>query len=402
MSTQTSNSFSATGGKKWLNNVPFASGQDGQASPMVVVEIPDVNSVPVFGADPAACNHISETIARALNADAPQSSVAQPIQTQPAQAPDANASAVSFNDAMSLSAIQAAMRKGAELGAPSMGTSNAKAPTMGFQNPEPNVADSNMDGAFEMSALGSRPFESRPSALNVVSDVSEQPREWTQPPDPSKSSRTAPVEASPKESGGKALSPKDESISTLVGAILDRFPVGDPTVIVFVGSEENIHTDETCARVASQLSEHDIGGIMLIDSDTKGKALTLASGLEGKDGIADVVNRDKSWADLVYGRASSGLDFMCVGTDKFHHYDSQERQDRLRAAISEMKKEYQFVCVSAGDAHGKSAKIWSDICDGTYLLVSMRNTNETIAKSAVAELQSSGARLLGCVVTDAV
>lgn len=390
MSTQTSNSYSATGGKRWLNNVPFASGQDAQASPMVVVEIPDVNSVPVFGADPAACNDISETIARALNADASQSSVGQPTQSQPkpVQAADTNSSAVSFNDAMSLSAIQAAMRKGAEL-RPSMGASIPNATTMGFQNADSNVP-------------GSRPFESSPTALNVVGDVSEQPREWTQPPDPSKSSRTAPAESSPKESGGKALSPKDESISTLVGAILDRFPVGDPTVLVFVGSEENIHTDETCARVASQLSEHNIGGIMLIDSDTKGKALTLASGLEGKLGIADVVNRDKSWADLVYGRSSSGLDFMCVGTDKFHHYDSQERQDRLRAAISEMKKEYQFVCISAGDAHGKSARIWSDICDGTYLLVSMKNTNETIAKSAVAELQSSGARLLGCVVTDAI
>ena len=65
-----------------------------------------------------------------------------------------------------------------------------------------------------------------------------------------------------------------------------------------------------------------------------------------------------------------------------------------------MKQDYQFICVSAGDAHDNVAKTWSGVCDGSYLLVSLKNSNEKIAESAVAELQTSGARLLGCVVTD--
>ena len=65
-----------------------------------------------------------------------------------------------------------------------------------------------------------------------------------------------------------------------------------------------------------------------------------------------------------------------------------------------MKREYQFIRVAAGDAHSSAARMWNDICDGSYLLVSMKNSNESFAKSAVAELQARGARLLGCVVTD--
>jgi hypothetical protein len=65
-----------------------------------------------------------------------------------------------------------------------------------------------------------------------------------------------------------------------------------------------------------------------------------------------------------------------------------------------MKREYQFICISGGDARSPSARIWNDICDGSYLLVSVKNSNQTIARSAVAEMQTSGARLLGCVVTD--
>jgi Mrp family chromosome partitioning ATPase len=67
-----------------------------------------------------------------------------------------------------------------------------------------------------------------------------------------------------------------------------------------------------------------------------------------------------------------------------------------------MKTKYQFICVSAGDAHLGSAKAWSQVCDGSYLLVGLNSTNETYAKSAITELQSSGSRLLGCIVTDQV
>ena len=66
-----------------------------------------------------------------------------------------------------------------------------------------------------------------------------------------------------------------------------------------------------------------------------------------------------------------------------------------------MKTEYQYVCVAVGDAHSKAAKLWSDVCDGSYLLVSIKNSNGTIAKSAVTELKTNGARLLGCIATDA-
>ena len=65
-----------------------------------------------------------------------------------------------------------------------------------------------------------------------------------------------------------------------------------------------------------------------------------------------------------------------------------------------MKQDYQFVCVSAGSAHSAHAKLWYDLCEGSYLVVSLKSSNETYAKSSVKELQAGNARLLGCVVTD--
>lgn len=228
-------------------------------------------------------------------------------------------------------------------------------------------------------------FQANPAS----SDLPEKPTEWTDKPETKETGRSGSKQSS--------KSKHSEAIAPLVNAILERFPLADPAVLLFVGSEANTHIDETCARISNRLAERNVGRVLLIDSDVAGHELSRASGLAGEPGISDVVNQGASWKPLIYRGSESGLDFFPAGGGQFSHLDGPTR---LREAIAEMKREYQFICVSAGDAHHANAKIWTEICDGSYLLVSMKNSNETVAKSAVTELQSSGARLLGCVVTD--
>lgn len=222
-------------------------------------------------------------------------------------------------------------------------------------------------------------------------DLAEPPKEWTDKPATKEAPRTG------SEKSTKKQSSQNLAIDKLVNAIVERFPIGDPTVLMFVGSEPNRHTDETCARVASVLAERRLGRILLLDSDSESHSLSNASGVADQPGITDIINYAVDWESTIYGRSATGLDFLGAGTGVFHH---EEAMDRLRHVVADMKRHYQFVCISAGQAHSSAARIWSEICDGSYLLVSVKNSNQTIAKSAVTELQSSGARLLGCVVTD--
>ena len=249
-----------------------------------------------------------------------------------------------------------------------------------------NEADSNQP-KLSQSLTDS---ETNSEMVEPQNDLAEPPTEWTDKPA---------TKETPRKDTGKPpkQSDQDPAINKLANSIVERFPLGDPTVLLFVGSEQNSHVDETSARVASALAERRIGRILLLDSDTTGHALSNASGVGGEPGITDVVNKSVAWESTVYGRSATGLDFMAAGTGVFRH---PEASDRLRHAVAEMKRDYQFICISAGDARGHAAQIWSEVCDGSYLLVSLKNSNQTIAKSAVAELQSCGARLLGCVVTD--
>ena len=164
-----------------------------------------------------------------------------------------------------------------------------------------------------------------------------------------------------------------------------------------MGSEPNQHVDEISARVASALCDQTESRVLLIDSDTVGKNLTAASRQLNESGMTEVIEYNRDWRSSLLRNRGSNLDFLPVGNGSFGRWNQNEL---LQKAACEMKTDYQIVCVSAGDAHGKAAKLWSDVCDGSYLLVSVKNSNGTIAKSAVTELKSSGARLLGCIVTD--
>ena len=225
----------------------------------------------------------------------------------------------------------------------------------------------------------------------VKSDRSEDPSDWME----KVGSPTTPRDG--KANSDAAASEKYTSaIDGLVDSVLERFPLAAPTILLFVGSENNPHIDETCAELAVMLSKRNVGDVLLVDSNFEGQ-LTSHHNLSSSPGVSEIYNDVDGWESLVVRESASGLDFLPAGKGNLDRWDGISR---IRQAAAEMKSSYQFICVSAGDAYSNASKTWSGICDGSYLIVSLESSNERIAESAVTELQSSGARLLGCVVTD--
>lgn len=190
-----------------------------------------------------------------------------------------------------------------------------------------------------------------------------------------------------------------EQIHSLVNSIFERFPLAAPAVLLFVGTEQNPHVDEMCAKVAAAIASRNVGNVLLVDADVEGKKLSSASGLSSHEGLTECINRNHPWKEKIVSQKSSSFSFLPAGNCDMDRWNVKQL---LRNAVAEMKGNYQFVCVSAGDTHSSHANLWFDICDGTYLIVSMQSSNESYAKSSVDLLRSNGARLLGCVVTDAV
>ena len=188
-----------------------------------------------------------------------------------------------------------------------------------------------------------------------------------------------------------------DSISKIADEIVLKYPVAASSIVMVAGSQASLHADETCARVAAELASRKLGRVLLIDSDFEGRRLTKASGMSKQAGLSEIMNIALSWDRAILKSGSSQLDFMAAGSCPHKRWTPKEA---LREAIAEMRGEYQFICVSVGDAHSTAGALWSEMSDGAFLVVSATHSSDEVAASAVDRLRDNGARMVGCVVAD--
>ena len=229
---------------------------------------------------------------------------------------------------------------------------------------------------------------------------SNEPEE--RPDEPSLASKTQPYEIvePPTEvanSSKTKVSTDEHSLDGVVDSILSRTTKGKPTLVLFVGTSDNQHVDSTAANTSELLAKRRCGTVLLVDANGENPVLSQSAGQHGQPGLIDAILGPTDVPSLIKKGSSSGVDFLGYGSRPLTH---SKYQQEARSIASEWISNYDYVCISAGASQSVDAQLWSDICDGVYLLVSQKNDHATLARSAVAELRSSGAKLLGCVVTE--
>ena len=188
-----------------------------------------------------------------------------------------------------------------------------------------------------------------------------------------------------------------DSIVKIADEIISKHPIAAPSLLMFAGSQASMHADETCARVAAELASRNFGRVLLIDSDFVGRRLTKASGMSSQGGLSEIMNIALPWEKAILRSGSSKLDFMAAGSCPHKRWTPKET---LREAIAEIRNDYQFVCISVGDAHSSAGALWSELSDGAFLVVSAIHSSDSVAESAADRLREKGARLNGCIVAD--
>lgn len=217
---------------------------------------------------------------------------------------------------------------------------------------------------------------------------------------------TAPVEtrapvaqAEPLERGYlSTLNRNSEEVEGVCRQIEEKFPGNAPCVIMFCSSEENQKVEYTAAQTAVSMTDKIEGRVLLIDSDLKAGKLSMWQHADKATGVCDLLGRQIDLQSTIRKTSDSRVDFLPVGN--ITGFNIPKSFDRLTKAIGELKSRYRVICVNVGDAHAKAAGIWSQHTCGCYLMVSMENTSKTVAKSSVAHLESCGARVMGCVVSE--
>lgn len=261
--------------------------------------------------------------------------------------------------------------------------------TIAKPSPKPSLVEANEFPSIEANELEQVPFKTAVTATAPLATPKLKVAAHPSLPSPNDEAVKAARNSQSKES--------NDSIAKIADQMIERFPVAAASVLMIAGSQASLHADETCARVAAELASRNLGRVLLIDSDFVGRRLTKAGGMAKQGGLSEILNIAYPWQEAVLKSGSSKLDFMAAGNCPHKRWTPKSA---LREAVAEIRAEYQFVCVSVGDAHNSAAGLWSELADGALLVVSATQSSQAIAESAANELREIGARMIGCVVAD--
>ena len=170
------------------------------------------------------------------------------------------------------------------------------------------------------------------------------------------------------------------------------------TIVAFACSEGNEQLASILVGTANALSQEAADRVLIIDSDFSSNRLTKTVKSETSKGLSEMLNTKTELQSLLAETSIESVEFLAAGQERIRK--TVQCESVVKQVVPDLAAQYDYILVNVGDAHEKSARIWSQYTNGSYLLVSMQKSNHEIAKSAVSQMNSFGARLIGCIASD--
>ena len=265
-----------------------------------------------------------------------------------------------------------------------------------FPNVRPSAAES-IDGTPSI-AVGSADIDvgndgavGQPASMRQpVADLNDVPDDWLIEQEKSDGYRRKPDGCVTDIC--RSLSDIEPVVSQIMSGSLRE----GTTVLMFASTDRYSESERLATSIAVSLSNRATRQVMLVDSDFEKRYLTRVYGLELDPGISNYLFQSPPSSNWLYKTDRQRVDFVPAGDFPFRSVATET--SNMTRWLQGLKKDYSFICVNAGDAHGASIPLWSQHCGGAYLSVNKQQSSQAIACSAVARLRRLETRLLGCVV----
>ena len=244
----------------------------------------------------------------------------------------------------------------------------------------PETIDGRNDGAGGQPGSMSQP----------VADLSDVPDHWLTEHEKSDHNRGKP--------GGSVtdICRSLSDIEPVVNQVMSGSLRDDTTVLLFASTDCYSDSEGLATSIAVSLANRTARQVMLVDSDFEKRYLTRVYGLELDPGISNYLFQSPPTSNWLYKTDRERVDFVPVGDFPFRSVAAET--SNMTCWLKGLNRNYSFICVNAGNAHGASIPLWSQYCGGAYLSVNRQQSSQAVACSAVARLRRLETRLLGCIV----
>lgn len=168
--------------------------------------------------------------------------------------------------------------------------------------------------------------------------------------------------------------------------------------LMFASPWTNWRNLETLARTATVLCDETADEVLVVDADSSKNSLTAQLEMQGEQGLSEVLQGDTPWRDAIRPTTIDRLRVLPIGRSEYSENNAGNLS--LVELLDDLKRQFPIVLV-ASDSEGPLSIALGRGCEATYLLVHLGRTRSQCASEALERLQISGARVLGCVVTNA-
>jgi len=187
---------------------------------------------------------------------------------------------------------------------------------------------------------------------------------------------------------------KSQQYQQLATTIQNQFPTESHATVLIVGCEADMKFSETVATLGAYLAESMGRDCLLVDAAPGPASLSSRFDQVKASGFADLIAGRHDWKELVLRTYFENLTLLPAGRCAISK-NAQTAPDTARL-LESVKRLHRYTLVAAGE--NPLTPLLGRICDVTYLVVQLGATESQQATETVAQLRSSGARVLGCVV----
>ncbi len=137
--------------------------------------------------------------------------------------------------------------------------------------------------------------------------------------------------------------------------------------------------------------------IVVIDADGIRRSLTNQLELTDGTGLAELARGEQPDTDPICATVFHNLYVLPMG--KVRLPDVGAVANRLASLVQSLEEEFRLVILDGGRTSDRAAAPLARLCDATYFVVHLGDTESSQAQRALRDFRATGARLLGCIAT---
>jgi Mrp family chromosome partitioning ATPase len=195
--------------------------------------------------------------------------------------------------------------------------------------------------------------------------------------------------------------PPQQGLEEITGIVQQVFlmPAADaPRVVVFAGTEPGTGVTWVTARVAEALASRVAASVCIVDANLRAPGMHQQMGTANQVGLSDALLIPDPIRNFSRQLNPSNLWLISAGSSP----ESQQgllASDRMRLRIQELRSEFDFILIDTASLAASNAAIGlGALSDGVVLVLKANSSRRESATQAVADFQSSNAKVLGAVL----